>query len=481
MNPTRDYITSMKTPLPNRRLPARFVSALALALLPIAAVAAERAGGTGAATAGGGRSTGGVYANQATLGQAAGPTISGGVYRLSSGFQSGNARTADPPPASGAPIISFIPDQVIDEDTDTGLIPVTISDPDTALPQLTINRTSSNPLLVRPVDIVFGGTGSNRMVRITPRPNQSGSAIITITASDPQNHSTSESFLLEVLPVNDPPLLQAVTQAGPIEDTPTGDLPILVRDLETPAAELVVTARSDNPALVPAGAFTFGGGDSNRWVRIQPAPDQFGQALITVRVSDGEAVTEMSFPFTVLPRNDPPTILPLADVTIESGKQRAIELFVNDVDDDLASLTVLPASDNASLIPPGGLALTGQGLRRLLTITPESGQTGAARVGLQVTDPHGATASTSFRVTVTPAPARTPPRIARIVMMTGGRFQLRVAAEAGTALSLESSPSLGADAVWRREGTTATGNGAELELQSDPSSTPARFYRIRAD
>ena len=65
--------------------------------------------------------------------------------------------------------------------------------------------------------------------------------------------------------------------------------------------------------------------------------------------------------------------------------------------------------------------------------------------------------------------------------MAGGRFRLRVAADAGARLSLESSPSLGADANWRPEGTTAVGTGAEVELESDPSPTPARFYRIKTD
>jgi len=467
----------MKTVFQVRSFAVHFVAGSLLLACSLNPLGAES---PGALTAGGGRSTGGVYANQATLGQVAGPTMTGGAYQIASGFQSSNARGAEPPPGSGAPIISFIADQVIDEDTETGLIPITISDPDTPLSQLTVNRTSSNPLLARPIDIVFGGTGSNRVMRITPRPNQSGSTIITITANDPQNHSTSESFLLEVLPVNDPPLLQTTDQSSTSEDTPTGELPILVRDIETPSAELVVTAHSDNSALVPDSAFTLGGADSNRWVRIQPAPDQFGHALITVRVSDGEAETEMSFPLTVLPQNDSPMILPLADLTVESGKQRAIELFVNDVDDDPALLNVLPTSDNSTLIPPGGLALTGQGSRRVLTITPASGQTGDGRIVLQVTDPHGATASTSFRVTVTP-PVRTQPRITRIVMMAGGRFRLRVLADSGAVLTLESSPSPGADAVWQREGAAAIGTGAEIDLLSDPSPTPARFYRVRMD
>jgi len=86
----------MKTLPSDRQHYARIVAALMLALLPITAVAAEQTSGAGAATSGGGVSTGGVYANQATLGQIAGPMISGGVYQISSGFQSGIARTGEP-------------------------------------------------------------------------------------------------------------------------------------------------------------------------------------------------------------------------------------------------------------------------------------------------------------------------------------------------------------------------------------------------
>jgi hypothetical protein len=216
---------------------------LLLALALISFPDKSTAAGVGVATAGGGRSTGGVYANQATLGQIAGSPAHGGVYQNTSGFQSRNALPSEPPPGTGAPIISAIADEVIDEDSERQPIPVTISDPDTPLPQLTINRMSSNPTLVRPIDIVFGGTGSNRVLRVTPRPNQSGSAIITITASDPQNHSTSQSFLLEVLPINDPPVLLTVAQANTIEDTPTTELSLLVRDLDSAGDILTVIAR----------------------------------------------------------------------------------------------------------------------------------------------------------------------------------------------------------------------------------------------
>jgi len=73
------------------------------------------------------------------------------------------------------------------------------------------------------------------------------------------------------------------------------------------------------------------------------------------------------------------------------------------------------------------------------------------------------------------------PRITEIIALGGGRLRLRVIADSGAVLNLESSPTLGADAVWRREGTTAMGTGGEFELVSDPSLTPGRFYRLRVD
>lgn len=152
---------------------------------------------------------------------------------------------------------------------------------------------------------------------------------------------------------------------------------------------------------------------------------------------------------------------------------------MNDVDDDPALVLIAPLSHNAALVPPGGLVVTGEGPLRRLAIRPAPGQTGEARIGLQAADPHGATASTSFRVTVTPAPPRTPPRITGIAFLAGGRVRLRVAAEAGLALHLESSPALGVDADWRSEAATATSSGAEVELESDPSPIQVRFYRIR--
>ena len=59
-------------------------------------------------------------------------------------------------------------------------------------------------------NIVFSGSGSTRRVTLTPAPNANGSTTVTVAVSDGYAIS-STSFLLTVNPINDPPVLAAIT------------------------------------------------------------------------------------------------------------------------------------------------------------------------------------------------------------------------------------------------------------------------------
>ena len=83
-----------------------------------------------------------------------------------------------------APTITAIADQTINEDTATGALAFTVGDAETAAASLTVSGSSSNPTLVPNANIVFGGSGANRTVTVTPAANQTGTATITVTVSD---------------------------------------------------------------------------------------------------------------------------------------------------------------------------------------------------------------------------------------------------------------------------------------------------------
>ena len=103
-------------------------------------------------------------------------------------------------PVNDPPVISDIPDQTVTQGNSTDPIPFTIGDVETVASSLTVSGTSSNPALVPNANIVFGGSGANRTIQVTPAVLQSGSATITVTVSD-GSLSTSDSFVLTVNPI----------------------------------------------------------------------------------------------------------------------------------------------------------------------------------------------------------------------------------------------------------------------------------------
>lgn len=95
------------------------------------------------------------------------------------------------------PTISKMIDRVVNKNTATPAIPVTVGDTDTPLASLTLIASSSNTLVVPSSGIVLGGSGANRTVTITPAPGQSGTTTITVKVFDGK-WSASSTFTLTV-------------------------------------------------------------------------------------------------------------------------------------------------------------------------------------------------------------------------------------------------------------------------------------------
>ena len=134
------------------------------------------------------------------------------------------------------PTISDTTDKTTNEDTATPALAVTIGDAETPAASLTFSASSSNPTLVPTGNIVFGGSGANRTVTLIPAPDQPGTTTITLTVTDGNGGSANDTFVLTVIPVNDPP----VVNAGP--DVSTA--------FPAPASLAGTAVDIDGPALV---------------------------------------------------------------------------------------------------------------------------------------------------------------------------------------------------------------------------------------
>jgi len=96
------------------------------------------------------------------------------------------------------PTISAIADRTIDQDTATSAIPFTVGDAETPATSLTLSGASSNATLVPVSNIVFGGSGANRTVTVTPAAGQNGLATITVTVTDGLGATADSAFVLTV-------------------------------------------------------------------------------------------------------------------------------------------------------------------------------------------------------------------------------------------------------------------------------------------
>ncbi len=98
----------------------------------------------------------------------------------------------------------------------------------------------------------------------------------------------------------------------------------------------------------------------------------------------------------------PPTVGPIANVTVISGQTSAAQPFtVNDPEDGPASLVPTATSSSATVVDPALVAFGGSGADR--TIAVVGGSPGTANVTVSVTDSVGNTGQRTFTVTVLPA------------------------------------------------------------------------------
>jgi len=118
-------------------------------------------------------------------------TVSDGSHTATTAFGLTVTAVNDPP------TIAAIANQTTNQDVATRSIAVAVGDVDTSVANLTMSRSSSNTTLVPNANVVFGGSGANRDVTVTPAANQSGDATITVTVGD-GSLTASTVFLLTV-------------------------------------------------------------------------------------------------------------------------------------------------------------------------------------------------------------------------------------------------------------------------------------------
>jgi hypothetical protein len=86
-----------------------------------------------------------------------------------------------------------------------------------------------------------------------------------------------------------PQIIGLTNQTLP-QDTSTPVLNFQVSDADSGVNALTVTATSSDPTIIPAAGIVLGGSGASRTLQITPAPEVFGNAMITIRAADPDGL-----------------------------------------------------------------------------------------------------------------------------------------------------------------------------------------------
>ena len=277
------------------------------------------------------------------------------------------------------------------------------NDPDNSAAQLTYTLTA-NPTQgnLKKYTSAFGGGASspidsgvghtftqadvnNNLIRY--QSTGGGADSFTFTVSDGSFTTTQSNFNIAV-GTNTPPTISAFGNPAPIAiNTATAALPFTVGDAQTAPGALLVSAASGNSTLLPqATNYMFGGmGTPNRTIKVTPAANQFGTAVVTITVTDGDLGTNSaSFNLGVNP----------APLSINANSSISLPFNI-----DSTQTTVTGTSNNQLVIADTSITLSGSSQNRNLTIAAGT-QPGSATLTLTITGT-GSPVTLTLPVTVT--------------------------------------------------------------------------------
>ena len=227
----------------------------------------------------------------------------------------------------------------------------------------------------------------------------SGTGMGTLTVDDLKIATTFCEVVTCGSAVSNPPSISAIASQSIPMNSVTPAIPFTVSDGETAASNLVVSAVSSNPTLVPNNPanLTLTGTDGSRTITVTPAAGLQGVTTITITVLDTDGnTTPRSFFVTV----GAPTISAVGNqITPMNTASAAIPFTVGDAETAAGSLTLTMYSLNPTLVPAANVSFGGTGSNRTAVITPAAGQAGVAVVGFIVSD-GTSTASNQFTLTV---------------------------------------------------------------------------------
>jgi hypothetical protein len=281
---------------------------------------------------------------------------------------------------------------------------------------LTVTATSSNPGLIPTPAVAYASPNPTAQLTLTPLAMSFGSATISVLVDDggAANNSVIKTFTVSVLPVNNPPTLDPISNVTMNEGTSQN---VSLTGISTGATNefdtLTVTAVSSRPDILPNPLVSYTSASATGSLTLVPAPFAFGTAVVTVNVNDGAASNNFvarSFTVVVNPVNNPPTLNPIADLALGTNtSQQTVNLtgISSGASNEFQTLVVTANSSNPSLVPNPTVTYTSPNATGTLKFTPSVNGAGTATISVTVNDsaPSNNIVTRTFNVAVSQSTA----------------------------------------------------------------------------
>jgi len=260
--------------------------------------------------------------------------------------------------------------------------------------------------------------------------DQYGETDIAILLTDSSGLEFTRNIHVNVLPVNDMPIISNITNQETIEDVPSAPISFTVNDLETVPESFSFSVHTSAPSKI--ASVSIEGQSYSRTMIVHPALNAVGALQITVTVWDHQkGASQTSFGFNIIPVNDIPVINIPATAGGLEDHSTIIPWSLIEMDNDLLRITTI--STNEECVPDENIIVDGANVQQQndtftlttgagepsnlsLIINPLENQNGEANIIMTITDSGGIPTMAKCLLYITPV--NDPPTIAPIETQT---------------------------------------------------------------
>jgi parallel beta-helix repeat protein len=162
---------------------------------------------------------------------------------------------------------------------------------------------------------------------------------VEISVQDMNGASTTFPRLINLAPVNDPPVIEAIPEIHPVEDIELViDLSKLISDSDTPLGNISIATNSSYCKV-------------DRLKLKFLYPEGVLRDSIRIIISDGQNSTPYDLLIAVKPVNDPPILTSIPSINVIAGKSHTIDLWplINDSDTSKEKISIFTTSPHISI------------------------------------------------------------------------------------------------------------------------------------